>query len=261
LFAGVLAILLCSAAADQVPSFPPQQLDRLVGRIAVYPDPLLTQVLAAASFSEEIPVAAKWADQHRSLSAQSLADAMWSDHLGLAPSVQALLPFPVLLQSMAGDMKWTTELGDAMLTQQAEVLNAVARQRSKAVQSGYLRTDEHARVDASSSSIAIMPRNPAYIFLPSYDPDIVFAGPVTGASVTGAIRFDEPTNVGGFQPFGWKLRPWESLGSYFQRWGWGQAGIDWDAKSLVINGAAWRRNWDNRSEYVHPYPQLKQAAP
>lgn len=260
LFAALFAILVCGAAPAPKPSFSPQQLDRLVGRIAVYPDPLLTQVLAAASFSEDVPAAALWADQHRGLSGQGLADAVWADHLHLAPSVQVLLPFPALLQGMAGDMKWTAELGGAMLAQQAEVLNAIRRQRRRAVEFGSLRTDEHAVVDASSSSITIMPRNPAYVFVPSYDPDVVFSAPVNGASVAGAIRFDEPVNVGGFKPFGWNAKQWESLGSYFQRWGWGQAGIEWDAPSLVINGAAWRRTWDTRHDYVHPYPDLKEAA-
>jgi Protein of unknown function (DUF3300) len=257
----LFAILICSAASAQTPSFSPAQLDQMVGRIALFSDPLLTQVLAAASFSEDIPAAADWADQHRGLSGQGLADAVWSDHLRLAPSVQVLLPFPTLLHVLASDTKWTTELGAAVLAQQPEVLNAIGRQRGKAVQFGWLRTDEHVVVDASSRNIMILPRNPAYISVPSYDPDVVFCAPATSASVTSAISFDEPTNVGGFQPFGWKSRPWESLGSYFQRWGWGQAGIDWDAKSLVINGAAWQRTWDNRGDYVHPYPQLKQAAP
>lgn len=256
----LFAIFVCSETSAQTPSFSPPQLDDLVGRIAVFSDPLLTQVLAAVSFSEDIPGAAQWANQHRSLSGQSLADALWSDQLRFAPSVQALLPFPGLLDTMTGNMKWTTELGAAVLAQQPDVLNAIRRRRAKAAKFGYLRTDEHVIVDASSN-ITIMPRNPAYIFVPSYDPDVVFSSPATGATVADAIRFGSPVNVGGFKPFGWKAKQWESLGSYFQRWGWGQAGIDWDGQSLVINGVVWGRTWNNRHDYAHPYPDLKQAEP
>lgn len=254
----LLAILVCGATSAQTPSFSPVQADRLVGRIAAYSDPLLTQVLAAAGFSEDIPAAAQWADQHRGLSGQGLADAIWSDGLRFAPSVQALLPFPAVLDVMTGDMKWTTELGSAVLARQPEVLDAIQRQRAKAVAFGHLRTDEHVVVTASAK-VTIMPRNPAYIFVPSYDPDVVFSAITTDGDVSGAISFGQPVNVGGFKPYGWKAKDWESLGSYFQRWGWGQAGIDWDKQSVVINGTAWGRTWDNRHDYVHPYPDLKQA--
>src|SRR5271167_2524335 len=92
------------------PSFPPEQLDQLVSRIALYPDPLLAQVLAAATFPDQIPDAARWADQHHELTGQALADAIQADQLPWDPSVQALLPFPSVLDTMASDMGWTTDL-------------------------------------------------------------------------------------------------------------------------------------------------------
>ena len=76
------------------PSFTPEQLDKLVARIALYPDSLLAQVLAAATYADQIPDAARWADQHHYLTGQALADAIQADHLPRDPSVQALLPFP-----------------------------------------------------------------------------------------------------------------------------------------------------------------------
>jgi hypothetical protein len=255
------AIVVCSKAWAQTPSFAPRQLDHVVERIAIFSDPLLAQVLAAASFSDEVPGAAQWADQHRNLSGQSLADAMRSDPLRFDPSVQAFLPFPVLLDRMAADMKWTTELGTAVLVEQPEVLNAIQRQRRKAASFGYLRTDAHVVADSASDVITIMPRNPAYIFVPSYDPEVVFSAPRSGASVTDAIAYDSAVNIGGFQPFGWTAKKWEALGSYFQPWGWGFAGIDWEMRSLIIGGVAWGRTWVNRHDYVHAYPDLRQLAP
>jgi hypothetical protein len=256
----LLAIVVYSKAWAHTPTFSPLQLDRVVERIAFFSDPLLAQALAAVSFSDEIPGAAQWADQHRNRSGQSLADAMRSDHLHFDPSVQALLPFPAVLGRLAADMKWTTELGTAVLVKQAEVLDAIQRQRGKAVSFGYLRTDAQVIVD-SASDITIMPRDPAYVFVPSYDPDVVFFAPKAGANVVDTISYAPGVNVGGFQPFGWKAKRWESFGSYFQPWGWGFAGIDWEARSLIISSVAWGRTWANRHDYVHPYPDLRQVVP
>src|SRR5579871_4538241 len=100
------------------PYFPPQELDRVVQRIALYPDPLLAQILTAATFSDQIPAAAGWADQHHYLTGPALAAAIQSDQLPWDPSVQALLPFPNVLDLMASDPSWTRELGDAFLASQ-----------------------------------------------------------------------------------------------------------------------------------------------
>src|SRR5271168_4395444 len=162
-------------AADQAPppSFSPKQLDQLVSRIALYPDSLLAQVLAAATYANDIPDAARWADQHHYLTGQALADAIQGDQLPWDPSVQALLPFPSVLEMMAGDMNWTTDIGNAFLAQQADVMDAIQRQRKKARDYGYLRTNAQIVVGAGPY-ITIMPVNPDYIVVPYYDPGIVF---------------------------------------------------------------------------------------
>src|SRR3954471_11997378 len=99
----VISILLLAATASaQAPGqYPPAELDRLVSRIALYPDPLLAQVLAASTFPEQIPDAARWADEHHYLTGEPLASAIAADHLPFDPSVQALLPFPSVLHTMA----------------------------------------------------------------------------------------------------------------------------------------------------------------
>src|ERR1700730_11052279 len=147
--AWMVALLLAPPAFAQAPaSYPPAQLDHLVARIALYPDPLLAQFLAAATFAEQISAAARWAAQHRPLAGQVLADAMRSDEIPCDPSVEALLPFPSVLDMMASDMSWTAELGNAFLAQQQDVLAAVQRQRQSARDFGYLRSNAQIVVDA-----------------------------------------------------------------------------------------------------------------
>jgi hypothetical protein len=87
--------LAAPAFAQAPPSFPPPELDRLVARIALYPDSLLAQILAGATYADQIPDAARWGDQHHYLTGQALANAIQEDQLPWDPSVQALLPFPV----------------------------------------------------------------------------------------------------------------------------------------------------------------------
>src|SRR5579864_2052727 len=107
--AALLALAVCLLTAAPMlaqegpPSFPPGELDQMVSRIALYPDPLLAQILAAATFPDQIPDAAGWADQHHYLTGDALAEAIQADQLPWDPSVQALLPFPSVLDLMARD--------------------------------------------------------------------------------------------------------------------------------------------------------------
>src|ERR1700676_4336354 len=145
---GFLAVVMALVAAPmfaqdqgQPPSFAPDQLDQLVSRIALYPDALLSQILAAATFPDQIPDAARWADQHHYLTGDALANAIAGDRLPWDPSVQALLPFPSVLDMMASDMGWTSELGNAFLAQEPDVMDAVQRERHRAYDYGYLRSN------------------------------------------------------------------------------------------------------------------------
>src|SRR5579864_3451205 len=117
----------------------PPDLERLVDRVALYPDPLLSDVLVAASYPDQIPEAARWANEHAYLRGDMLARAMMDDRLWFDPSVQALLPFPGALDMMARDMDWTQRLGDAFLYDRGAVMDAVQRLRRRAWEFGYLR--------------------------------------------------------------------------------------------------------------------------
>jgi hypothetical protein len=222
--------------AQAPPSYPPEELDRLVSRIALYPDPLIAQILAAATYPDQIPDAAKWSDEHHYLGGDDLARAITEDHLPWDPSVQSLLPFPSVLEMMASDMNWTSELGNAFLAQQQDVMDAVQRERKKARDYGYLRTNAQVVV-SGGPYITIMPVNPAFVCVPVYDPGVVFFAPRPGFFVGGAIGFG----------FG------ISLGFAFRPWGWGVSRFSWDRHEMYIGDAPWGRNWANRGAYVHPY--------
>lgn len=226
------------------PSFPPQELDRLVSRVALYPDPLLSQIFAAATFPDQIPDAAGWADQHHYLTGDALARAISDDHLPWDPSVQSLLPFPSVLDMLASDMSWTSELGNAFLAQQPDLMDAVQRERHRAYDYGYLRTNPQIIVNPGPY-IEILPANPAFIVVPYYDPLIVFAPPRPGFFVGGAISFR----------FG------ITIGPAFAPWGWGASRFAWGDHRVFINNARWNRTWVNRGTYVHPYAVPRYTAP
>jgi len=218
------------------PSYPPPELENMVSRIALYPDPLIAQILAAATFPDQIQDAARWSDEHHYLRGDELARAIQADQLPWDPSVQSLLPFPSVLEMMASDMDWTAAIGNAFLSQQQDVMEAVQRERRKARDYGYLRSNAQVVV-GGGPYITIMPANPDYVCVPVYDPRVVFYAPRPGFYVGGAIGFG----------FG------IGLGLAFRPWGWGVSHFAWDRHEMYVGDARWGRNWGNRGYYTHPY--------
>jgi hypothetical protein len=219
------------------PSFSMQQLEGLVAPIALYPDPLLAQILTAATFSNQIPDAAGWSRAHNYLSGDQLARAITEDNLPWDPSVIGLLPFPSVIDRLAGDMGWTTQLGDAVLADRPAVMDAVQDQRQKALNYGYLRTGPQYRVVPTPGAIEILPVDPGAIFVPYYDPLVVFYRPRAGFFIGGAITFG----------------PRIYIGAAFAPWGWGGISFGWRTHDIIINNRPWGRVWANRGVYVHPY--------
>ncbi len=237
-FAVVAALTIASISlpAQPPPAYTPGDLDRLVSRIALDPDSLLANVLAASTYADQIPDAARWADQHHYLTGDELARAIADDQLPWDPSVQALLPFPAVLDMMASDLNWTRDLGNAFLAQQQDVMDAVQRMRRRAWDYGYLRSNPEIVV-RDGPFIEIVPANPAFVYVPYYDPAIVYAPPRPGFVVGGAIHF------------GYGI----TIGAAFRPWGWGADRFLWNQHTVIIDNAPWRRSWANRPEYVHPY--------
>lgn len=232
-----LVCLPVTSLAQPVALTPPQ-LDQLVARIALYPDPLLAQVLTASTYWSEIPEAAAWADEHSYLKGDALAQAILADHLQWDPSILALLPFPSVLDMMARDPARTEQLGNAVLTQNPDVMDAVQRMRQRARSYGYLTTNGYINVIANGGYIQILPVNPDVLYVPYYDPLVVFAPPRPGFAIAGAIRFG----------------PAITIGAVFGGWGWWLgSGFGWPSHAILIDRRPWGRVWINRSEYIHPY--------
>ncbi len=240
-YALVAAFLIVLPAFSQYggppPSYPPGELDRLVSRIALYPDPLLAQLLAAATYADQIPEAAAYADRHHYLTGDALARSINDDRLPWDPSVEALIPFPSVLDMMRSDMNWTSQLGNAFLSQPQDVMDAVQRMRRQARDYGYLRSNGQVIVGGNGPYIEIMPVNPGYIIVPYYDPLVVYSRPRPGFMVGGAINFG----------FG------VTIGTAFRPWGWGGNRFGWTNHTVILNNRGWDRRWNNRTTYVHPY--------
>jgi hypothetical protein len=211
--------------------------DRIVSPIALYPDPLLAQVLAAATYADAIPDAARWSDNHHYLTDGRLTAAIAADDVDWDPSVQALIPFPSVLEMMASDMAWTQELGDAFLADPDAVMDAVQRMRRKASDYGYLRSCS-GMVVRTGPYLEIMPADPGYITVPYYNPGVVFEPPLGGFPVGAAVYC------------GFGIR----IGAWFEPWGWGRTHVIWASHSVLFNDVPWGRRWGNRDTYVHPSP-------
>ena len=229
------------------PTFSPQELDNLVARIALYPDPLLAHILTAATYWSDIPEAAEWANEHAYLHGEALADAIRADNLPWDPSIIALLPFPSVLNMMMRDMNWTQQLGKAVLNDRAAVMDAIQRMRHQAYSYGYLRSNAYSEVRDNGGYIEIYPVNPDYIYVPEYDPMILLGPPRPGFAISAAIHFG----------------PAVVLGGAFAPWGWANVGFVWGRHDIIIDYTPWDRVWINRGFYVHPYahPWIRPVVP
>jgi hypothetical protein len=165
---------------------PAGQLDGLVSRIALYPDPLVAQIFAAAAFPDQIAAAAQGSGGP------------------FDPSVEALLQYPSVLQMMASDPGWTQALGQAVMQDEGAVMDTIQNLRREAQQYGYLQSGPQMQVVDDGGYIDILPVG-GYMYVPMYDPYIVFARPRSGFFVSGAIRFGNGFRwIGGENRFDWR---------------------------------------------------------
>src|SRR5215467_1927026 len=162
---------------QQTTALAPQELDSLVAPIALYPDPLLAQTLAASTYPLEVIQLQQWMNNNKSLQGKALADAVAKQPWD--PSIQSLVEFPDVVQRMAGNIQWTTDLGNAFLAQQTDVMDAVQRMRGKAQGTGNLKTSAQSvvkteTVPSGKQVIEIQQANPDVVYVPSYDPTVVY---------------------------------------------------------------------------------------
>ena len=206
----------------------PEQLQQLVAPIALYPDSLVAQILAASTFPEQVVEADRWVQAHPDLKDQALGQAV--DRQPWDPSVKALTAFPTVLGNMDKNLSWTSSLGDAYYNQQQAVMDAVQVMRQRAQQAGNLKTTPQQTVTNQDSAITIAPANPAIVYVPAYDPWLVYGPPLVawpGWYSYPGIWYEGPYlsfgigfGIGFFGGFGW---------------GWPHWGFDWHGRFPIYN--------------------------
>jgi hypothetical protein len=206
----------------------PEQLQQLVAPIALYPDSLVAQVLAASTFPEQVVEADRWVQAHPDLKGDALGQAV--DQQPWDPSVKALTAFPTVLGNMDKNLSWTSSLGDAYYNQQQAVMDAVQVMRERAQQAGTLKSTPQQTVTTQDSAIAIAPANPAVVYVPAYDPWLVYGDPILawpgwypypGIWYGGPfLSFGIGFGIGWFGGFGW---------------GWPHWGFDWHNRFPIYN--------------------------
>ena len=169
-----------STTEQATPKIPNDQLDSLVAPIALYPDPLLVQVLAASTYPLELMQLQQWLGKNKDVKDKALADAVSKQPWD--PSVQAMAALPDVVNRLCDDIQWTTDLGNAFLAQQGDVMDAVQRMRKKAQETGNLKSNEQMKVETkvveSKQVVVIEQSNPQVVYVPSYNPTVVYGPPV-----------------------------------------------------------------------------------
>jgi hypothetical protein len=224
-------VLSCSlsfatGASAQTATAPSAEMEQLVAPIALYPDALVAQILAAATYPTEVVQAWQWEQQHPGAQGQQIAD--WVDLQPWDQSVKALVQFPSVLASMNANLSWTSALGDAYSSQPDAVLQAVQVMRQRAQSAGQLYSTSQQTVTTADQSIAIEPVDPQTVYVPQYNPWVVYGDPLAtypGWVGVPGIFYDGPDLYFGFG-FGVGLLAGSA-------WGWGHWGVDWhDRRAL-----------------------------
>jgi hypothetical protein len=244
------------AAAAQEPAYPsdespmqfaaptPAELQQLVAPIALYPDALVAQILAAATYPEQIVEADRWIQQHGGLEGQQLAQEV--DKEAWDPSVKALTAFPSVLANMDKNLSWTSSLGDAYVNHEPDVMSAIQDMRRRAQAAGNLKTTSQTKVTQEGQTMIVEPASPEVVYVPQYDPWVVYGAPVVawpgwywypGPFVAGPGIAFGAFDVGYFGGFGW---------------GWPHWGCDWGRHTVVFDHEVFvsrSRTFVNRSVF------------
>jgi Protein of unknown function (DUF3300) len=206
------------------------QLDQLVAPIALYPDALVAQVLVAATYPTQVVEADRWRQSQGSAPAEQVASG--ADGRNWDPSVKALTAFPTVLAQMDRNLQWTTDLGNAYYNQPQDVMDSVQAMRQKAQNAGQLRNTQQQVVSNEGGAIAIAPANPTVVYVPVYNPWVVYGSPFPmypgyyyapppGIFFGGlAIGFGIGIGIGVFSQWGW---------------GWNRWGMGWHDRAVFYN--------------------------
>ncbi|HUO60682.1 MAG TPA: DUF3300 domain-containing protein [Candidatus Acidoferrales bacterium] len=208
----------------------PEQLDQLVAPIALYPDPLVAQVLAASTYPQQVQEADRWRQAQGNAPADVIAAGAEAQNWD--PSVKALTAFPTVLAQMDRNIQWTTSLGDAYYNQPQDVMDAVQTMRQKAYAAGHLRNSPQQVVTSSGGAITVAPANPSVVYVPVYDPWVVYGAPV--AVYPGYFYATPPGVVWGAFAIGFGVGIGVAIWAH-HGWGWGHWGMRWHDRRVVYN--------------------------
>ena len=236
----------------------PEQLDSLVAPIALYPDALVAQVLAAAGYPEQVAFADYWLSQNKNLTGTALAQAV--DQEPWDPSIKALTQFPSVLHDLASNMTWTSNLGQAAHDQQADVMAAVQVMRAKAQATGSLQsTAQIAVTQPTPGTIVIQPASPDVVYVPQYNPAVIYGAPYvvpyytpSYAVASVGLSFGAGVAIGAAIGGGGGY-----VGGGFG-WGWGAWGCNWGGGgggTVIYNHTTYinNRGWHG-GDYNHYHP-------
>jgi hypothetical protein len=216
-------------AQRQFTPLPPDQLDKLVAPIALYPDALVAQILAASAYPTQIVEADRMVRDYPQLKGKDLAQQ--AEQQDWDPSVKALVEFPTVLANLDRDLSWTSELGQAYQNQQDDVTQAIQYMRHKAYDAGNLRTTPQERVYEQGPDVDIQPADPDTVYVPTYNPAYVYGYPVglwPGFYPWWGVGFGGP-----YISFGLGFPLWPFLGF---GWGWHGWGIGWGFHGGIFFG-------------------------
>jgi hypothetical protein len=209
------------------------ELQALVAPIALYPDALVAQILSAATFPDQVAIASYWVQQNKSLTGSALVTAV--DKQTWDPSVKALTAFSSVLDNMAKNLAWTSQLGEAYHNQQADVMKAVQTLRAEAKAAGNLKSGSQITVvQQSPSTIVIQPTNSQIVYVPQYNPTVIYGTPYVVPSYSTA-----DVVAVGVMTFGLGLAMGAMMSS---SWGYSYWHCDWYGGAAYYHGAAYYGN-------------------
>ncbi|MEW6587031.1 MAG: DUF3300 domain-containing protein [Nitrospirota bacterium] len=252
-----------SAAEQTKPLFKQEELDQMLAPIALYPDSLLAQIMMASTYPLQIVQADRFVKQQKGLKGEQLMEKAKVEEWD--PSVKSLLQFPDVLALMSEKLDWTTKLGDAFLSQQKDVSASIQRLRKKAYESGNLKTTKEQKVIVEKETIVIQPSNPQVIYVPAYNPTVVYG--VWAYPAYPPYPYYPPGYVAGVSAFSFAAGVAvgaAASGCCWGGWNWGAGDVDIDvnrynnftqnnytgvkAEQYKANTNVQKQNWQHNAE-------------
>src|SRR5271167_3499716 len=212
------------------------ELQSLVAPIALYPDALVAQILSAATFPDQVAIASYWIEQNKTLTGSALTTAV--DKQTWDPSVKALTQFQSVLNNMAQNLSWTSQLGEAYHNQQADVMTAIQTLRAKAKAAGNLKSGAQITVvQQSPQTIVIQPTNPQIVYVPQYNPAVIYGTPYVVPNYSTA-----DVVAAGVLSFGVGLAVGAMMSGGCCGWGYSSWNCNWYGGAAVYHGGAYYGN-------------------